>query len=527
MERRTFLATALAAGAAVPLLGTSTAGAAPRPAAAGISWPSGQALPGFAAPSRLATADLSAYSAADQLTLISLQGIVNRTQPRIYLLANVGEGKATWQPDTGVPNDSPSTLAALVARYRSEVKGAVIPDPALPQSVSVATTLAGLEDALIATPEMAASLGLPIIEDLRGRFTSDLAASQWQIDTLWPRTTHRMVISMNTSLTAYLRDYAIANRALTVWLDHSDPAQKALIERLADDMPDHSPYMGWLRGGESPAVETLSNRSCHVLAADTAQNLSVWSGVPASIDTNPYQAATPALQNKIYVTLTYSDGDNLQYAQHKMRQLWDDPARGQIPVNWPVPPEILDAAPALYAHYQRTATTKDYLLSGPSGLGYVFPSAYPAATFDSYVSRTADYTRRLGMNSTAIINRLDSTYEPLTDAAVAAYAKGMAPLGIFQNYDDFYTEQLLLSGTPIARSRLALDQDELHAGLTRAADAWTAAGGKAPVFTMVFLHAWTMTPSDAAAVAATLDDRFVLLRGEQFFGLVKKAGSAG
>lgn len=539
MDRRAFLSTALA-GAAIPLLGSQAAqaadsapakgGSAPlsgltryRPAATGISWPATQALPRFAAPTQLATADLSAYTASDQLTLISLQGIVNRSVPRIYLLSNVSEGKTTWLTDVGVPHDAPATLAALIATYRSEITGAVIPDPALPQSVSVATSIAGLEDAVIASAETAASLGLPVVADLRGMFATDLAASQWQITNLWPRTAKRMVVSMDTALTAYLRDYAVANRALCVWLDHSDPAQKALIEQLGDELPNLAPYVGWLRGGESPAVETLSNRGVHVLAADTSQNLTVWGGVPTTVNQHPYQGVTPTLDNKIYVTLTFSDGDNLQYAQHKMRILWDDPARGEFPVNWPVPPEILDAAPALYSHYQRTATHQDYLLSGPSGLGYVFPSAYPAADFDDYVTRTARYTKALGMNSTVVLNRLNSTYEPLTAAAVSTYATDMAPIGIFQNWSDFVTEQLVTDGVPIARSRLALTQDELRTGLSRASDAWNAGGGTGPVFTNVFLNAWSMTPTLAAGVAAEMDDRYVFVRGDQFFGLVKEA----
>lgn len=527
MDRRTFLGTALAAGAAVPLLGAPGAAAAPAPAA-GMSWPAGQVLPRFAAPTELVTADLSAHSPADQLTLVTLQGIVNRTRPRIYLLADVTEGRATWLPDTGVPYSGPVPLADLVAAYRSEITGAVVPDPAQPQSVSVATSLAGLDDAVVASAETAAALGLPVVADLRGRFADDLAASRWQIDNLWPHTTHRAVISMNTSLTGYLRDYAVAMRALCVWLDHSDPAQKALIEQLADGMPAYSPYMGWLRGGESPAVETLSRRSVQVLAADTAQNLSVWAGVPAAPALlkhgrphgRPHRRAAPAAANKIYVTLTFSDGDNLQYAQHKMRQLWDDPARGQVPLNWPVTPQILDAAPALFAHYRRTATDGDHLLAGPSGLGYVFPSAYPPASFDGFVSRTADYARALGMDSTVVINRLDSTYTPLTEAAVHSYATRWGPRGIFQNWSDFETEQLVVDGTPVARSRMALTQDELRTGLSRAADAWTAAGGTSPVFTTVFLNAWSMTPTLAAAVAAEADDRYVFLRGDQFLSLV-------
>ncbi|WP_049580655.1 GxGYxYP domain-containing protein [Streptomyces sp. SBT349] len=494
-----------------------------------MSWPATQALPRFAAPTSLVTADLSGLAPPEQLTLISLQGIVNRTTPRVYLLADVGEGKTTWMSELGVPHGDPLPLRQVVERFRSEITGAIIPDPAVPQTVSVATTLAGLEDAVITSAATAADLGLPVVEDLRGRFADDLAASTWQIDTLWPRTERRMVCSMKTSLTAYLRDYSIANRALMVWLDYHDPAQRALIERLGDELPTHAPYIGWLRGDtpdvpyESPTVELLSRRSVHVLAADTAQNLTVWGGIRTPVDRTPDRPPTPPLENRIYVTLVFSDGDNLQYAQHKMRQLWDDPARGDIPINWPVPPEILDAAPALHAYFQRTATPNDSLVSGPSGLGYIFPSAYPTATFDGFVARTARYCEALGIDSTVIINRLDSVYEPLTEASVRSYANGMAPAGLFQNWSGWETEQPIVAGVPIGRSRMALNQAELRAGLANAAAEFDAADGTRPVFATIFLAAWDMTPTLAAPVIAELDDRFRAVRGEQFFALVKQA----
>lgn len=61
------------------------------------------------------------------------------------------------------------------------------------------------------------------------------------------------------------------------------------------------------------------------------------------------------------------EGDNIQYCQRRMRQLWDDPARGRVPTNWTVSPLLAEIGPALLSHYQRTATANDLLISGPSG----------------------------------------------------------------------------------------------------------------------------------------------------------------
>jgi hypothetical protein len=73
-------------------------------------------------------------------------------------------------------------------------------------------------------------------------------------------------------------------------------------------------------------------------------------GMPRQADRNPTpvtKPVTPNLEDKIYLTLTFSEGDNLQYMQHRLRRLWDDPARGQIPLNWSVNPLAWEIAPTI------------------------------------------------------------------------------------------------------------------------------------------------------------------------------------
>src|SRR5882757_2721579 len=331
MDRRTFLALSVGTAASAALVGAPPAHAGN---AGGISWPTGQVLPRFATPARLTVCDITALSANEQLLAISLQGLVNRVRPEIYLLNTAGEGAATWLPSVGVPYGSPVDMGTLIASYRDQARGAVVWDPGLPATVNLATTLAGLDNLVVTSAEVAAQYGFTVVTDLRGRFTDELQAYQWAGQELWPRTAKRMVVNLNTTITGYLRDYAVANAALTVWLDHSNSDHLALIEQLATELPFNAPWIGWLRGGESPTVETLSNREVHVLAADRMTNLTVHSGASAYVNRTPYRAPASTFENKVYVTVTYSDGDNLQYAQHRMRISWDDPARGSVPINW-------------------------------------------------------------------------------------------------------------------------------------------------------------------------------------------------
>lgn len=124
------------------LAATATAAAAPSPAG-GLRWPQGQALPSFAAPAALDVVDLTTASTADQLLFATLQGVVNRARPRIALLRPADEGETTWLDGIGVPSRTVGDPRSLLAKYRAEIRGLIVTDPAQPATVNLATTLAG------------------------------------------------------------------------------------------------------------------------------------------------------------------------------------------------------------------------------------------------------------------------------------------------------------------------------------------------------------------------------------------------
>src|SRR5215472_13338747 len=72
-------------------------GPSPRAAPATISWPDGQELPTFSTPaSPLTYVDLTTASDDDKALVASLQGLVNRKRPHIYVGDGALEGNTTW-----------------------------------------------------------------------------------------------------------------------------------------------------------------------------------------------------------------------------------------------------------------------------------------------------------------------------------------------------------------------------------------------------------------------------------------------
>ena len=519
-SRRQFLAVAAAGAAAVAL--PSTANAATDPTA-GLRWPAGQALPSFGRPRSLDVADLTGRPADEQLLLTTLQGLVNRDRPSIYLLQPQNEGPTTWLTELGVPYQRVSEPLDLLTRYRDRVRGAIVTDPAVPATVNVATTLAGLRDGVATSAELAAGAGLPVLADLRGRFSTELSAYTWAVHNLWPSTSHRLLIGLDPNVAGYLRDYAVANRAMVVFLDPATAGEGPLLSGLLADLPTPSPYLGWWPAsvnGEDDGTQLTSQHGVYVLAADWCTNLTVFGGVPAPIRASQPSSPPPALANKIYVTLTMTEGDNLQYGQHRMRQIWDDPHRGRVPLNWSTQPLAVDAAPTVLSYYQRTASPNDYLMAGPSGAGYVYPSDWPADTLAAYTEQTARYTRRTGLAAQVILNRLNGNDIPFDAATAARYTSDLRPLGLLMAWTDYTSTSVLAGDTPLSVSWLASSVAEATQAIATASQGWA---GDKPLFLSIGTLAWNLTPTDVVSIVGALGPSYQVVRGDHYFALARQA----
>ena len=117
------------------------------------------------------------------MAVASLQGIINRKSPELYVLSRKNTRPQFWLDLLakdgrwlqGRERKPLPDLGALVKLAGKRLKGAVIWDPAVPASANVATTIAGVHDAVVLSPELAERyLGkwrLPVLKDLRGKFT--------------------------------------------------------------------------------------------------------------------------------------------------------------------------------------------------------------------------------------------------------------------------------------------------------------------------------------------------------------------
>jgi hypothetical protein len=203
----------------------------------GMTWPVGQVFPSFAPIANLDVV-LSPGRPADMITLVvTLQGIVNKTRPRIYVSEDTNAAKL-WLNEMKAVTATVVDPLTLVTKYKAEVAGIVIYDDAVIDTLNLATTIAGVKGGIVASPGIAATLTaapyqLPVLADLRtNHFASKLDVYQYELDNYAPLASHRLIIGLTPDIRGNLRDYAIATGALTVWLDPTKADETAMLGRF-------------------------------------------------------------------------------------------------------------------------------------------------------------------------------------------------------------------------------------------------------------------------------------------------------
>jgi hypothetical protein len=493
---------------------------------AGLNWPTNQFLPTFAPPAAvLDCLDLSSASSAEQDLFASLEGIVNRTQPRVVCVSSsFAEGEFTWLAEHHLPYLTTNRYLALL-KYETNVTGLVVTDTNQPDTLNLATTLAGLNNELICDPSLLPTLTsapyhLAIKDDLRGKFTTKYQVYNYLYTNCWPLCTHRIFAGLETNLHGELRDYLVAVKSATVWLDPGVAADASALQPFISKMtPVNGIYLGWWPD-EAAGLQWIGPYGIPVIASDWFNNGSVFGGVTTPIAL-PAIPPAPPLQNKVYVSVTISDGDNIQYMQHYMKVNWGSAARGRAPIGWTAQPLAVLMDPGLLNYYWSTATTNDCLVSGPSGAGYTRINYWNSSDVNAYTRASRAYLEPSGIRAITVWNTL-------TAATADAYAANCPSLlGLNDQDDGAYAANdngLPVIGFPGNNSYTSTEA-LLYSGITNSAAGWS---GTAPLFIAVQGDGWDITPADCQTLKNSLNpSEYVMVRPDHLFLLYRQAAGMG
>jgi hypothetical protein len=595
------------------------------------SWSSNELLPAFQAPEHLDVYDIRNASYDIQLSVTTVTGLINRQQPKAYLLSKSDDAFWLNQVFAHIPRDiytarDEAVLETLLNGYRNRVAGLIIYDPGFIDSVNVATTLAGQKDCIVVSPALAETLQgpphrLPVVADLRiYQWKSRVQAYLWAESNLLKNATPNLVAGLDPKIPGALRSLLVATRTFVYWLDardilpdikHGWLAERSLMKRILKAFAPGTIHLGWYIN-EVLGVRLTSEAALPMLASDYFCNLEVWTSIqnvgaglapaqptampeaPAMSDTptmpdvaarpavpalpeapaqlvtagmpdtpaqpeTPAQptamsesparldisaqldtlaqpdaagtsaalalSATPARLPKSYLSFTLSDGDNLQYNQHRMAQLWQDPVRGTIPIGWTVSPTLARVAPALAAYYTRTATPNDELVVGPSGAGYMLPSCWPAAYLPAFLQRTGELMQAMNLD---VIEVLDTgllfRQAFINQNLQQEFVKALAPFGmrgVLSGSGQTRSSWKNISGVPIIQNLGPAGNVDKAVNLVRNA----TSKARNSQFLNVYIIAWSMTPSDLKQVIQQLGNEYEVVTPGKLLALIASAFS--
>ena len=522
-------------------------------------------------PERLCVFDATKLSNDERIAVTALQGLANRDGARLYVVqpTNPPRHDELWLDYmracryTGAA-EWLGTLDGVLARFENEVAGLAIWDPELPDSIHAACMLAGLDRVLPVSPELAAQLNLPVVHDLRGRWTRNVDAIRSVVDPHWDRMNHHVLAWLHPAMAATELDYRVQHRVPTVWqssyadaLPGADPAdEERLVHELLGRTPANIPVMGWPSYGEA---EGLTEYQCVRLCSEYGKflpglgcsNLSVHTAIrpdEAVFAAWRREAAPRRLDPaKAYVALSVLEsGDALWYWQLRQRQVWDDPARGSVPIGWSINPTLCDAMPVVAQWFCESATGDDTFFAAVSGLGYML-APYYAARFTphereriwaGYASETAAYCRRMGLDGVELhtdgaspdalrptLQRLtggidglrfilnDFTRFPAITAANANYIVDSVPvLHTLTRFKPWALSTELAARTQDTEVAYMVDEIRVNTPTER------------PAFVSAMVTSWTFTPTWIADLATRLGPDYEVVSAAELAELVRQWG---
>ncbi|MBO7319310.1 MAG: protein containing Coagulation factor 5/8 type, partial [Clostridia bacterium] len=390
-----------------------------------LNWPEDQIFPYFAEPEEelIAFPD-NILSHREMVALASLQGFVNAIETRVAILAG---DVSKWLGDYGYSYKTvarENVYSHIKELCKGSVAGVVLySDELSAEYMNLAASIGNMMNALPLTAEdydkwLSEGIELPVLADIRGlTYDNPTEIYKYFFDNYWAECNKRVLVVQRPGLAFEMRDLAAATGGAVVYLSCAGGTETWLFKKYLNTMiPGKSIITGWYADQERELMTVAANCGLSCVPSDFFSNATVFAhkqdiAVPEVPD-------MPELENKIYIAYFLSDGDNIQYDMHAMREYWDNNSsqKGTVPVNWTISPALADIAPGMMNYYYSRATDKECFVCGPSGMGYTMPKNTFGANkgnqfmnnkkFTAYVDMTNRYLQRSGLRAVTIWDNL-------------------------------------------------------------------------------------------------------------------------
>ncbi len=360
---------------------------------------------------------LSALNNAQKHTIISLQGLVARVKPSIFIdYGNAANRysleeleKAGHTVSYTDADGNPWCFESLIEKFKSYISDGgyilfkTVEDHGQLNTATNLATINGWLPVTVESEETVIALGLQKYADI----------SEDDIDLKYLKQFYKKYKDhfRNDSLVhlyyyaSGMRDFAIQQGIFVMYVEDSDYAGRLFRDKVMRELTPASVIFGWCQY-EVKFTESASRYGHSVIPSDHSYNLSLLSSFKTEESRFCVDLPTQLTldEKKHYVALVYSDGDNLQWIQngfgeyHTWQSYNDD-----TPVSWTFAP-IASNLSAVDVKRTLNAGIGDSFLTGPSGGGYARISKMNSKELEAFSDYTASVMLNSGLN---IITFLD------------------------------------------------------------------------------------------------------------------------
>jgi hypothetical protein len=360
--------------------------------------------------------DIRNDSAEAKLAALTLQGLINQSSAEVYVLTReknldqmwLDESGKSYTPVTLVTGSNPG-LRTMYRDYQTLIDKLIVWEGSKDWTFNIALMKGALEAGLPVTDSIRSSLisefGSQTVEDIRSNWNGRVDAYEWAVDHLMPSLDKRILFSAGLRLPDWVGypwnifDYAVASKSFTFYLDPRNPDEYDVLLHIIQEggYPPGTSVLGYAPNSDDLNAYTNPLGVGYVVS-DFYSNGSVWSSFENKTYTQPAGAAVEAEPGKVYVSITASDGDNLQYAQ-QLIDYFQDPAMGDVPVGITIAPVLRELGSPILDYLYAEKGNNIELVAGPSGYQFIYPDHYSSSGYEAWLDNNKQWLTDTGIHT--------------------------------------------------------------------------------------------------------------------------------
>ncbi len=486
----------------------------------------------------------SKLTTAQLRTVISLQGIVAKTKPSIYIdnssstseysLNELAEaGYAISRTDAEGNEWTFSTLTEKFASYITD-KGYVLysrtDDHGQINTATNYSTMFGWLAVPAEAEEAIKALGFEKKEDI----SNDVIDINYlkSFYNKYKDSFRKDILVHQYSYAHGVRDLAIQQNAFVVYVDDSDWVGRVFRNRVFRDLEPGSMILGWCQY-EGKFTQMISMFGHYVIPSDHSYNMSILSSFEAHNGIiQKKETKTPELDpTKHYLTIMYSDGDNAQWIQNGFREYhtWQS-YNSDTPVTWTFQPHLRQMSSVDIKRTVEGLSGNDSFVTGPSGAGYGRISYMKNSDLKAFSDQTASAMLKTGITTVTLLDEIKTKSDINKITSKLRYFARYDNIhgGILQLEPDRYSagkgEVLFVNEKPFVSVKLSLwhpsgNADEVtNEWIKEQADivnTYSADINSINGYSVINVHPWTVGPDDLAYFISCLDKDIVVISGDE------------